>query len=902
MLQNCLPALCALCSCQVDDRYNLENIQNTDLTVTLFQKGIELPVGSTDCLTLGQLAAMAGNDLSDLLQESEDGRLGFEYADSADMSGELKKLGLDKFSSFGGVSFQKDFTYDIGLDASRLKVAGSTRNASLDLEFPDVSLPKPAEVTGRNEYTITLPDLSRMPATVYIPLETSETYTYTCDCAIDPIKLPQEISGVSSIAFDSAYKATVTLDCEELSGLTGIDVKVDSLVVEFPGEFVIEGSAVMEGSLPLKGEIIIRKMAPQSPISSTQGYEGEMKVRAKISAKGIITKDSYTSNELHLVSEFRWQPVISDYEVNVNRVEQAVAASQSFSADVSGLGDLGSCTIIPSGKPSISIGITKPETENLKLRTGNDGLSIVLPSCMQVTAATDIYPPAYFDGKTNTIRYDGEVPDKVSIPLNELVIDTEKGSFGGEIAVLGSVVSEATTLDKKDVDALRNAKIGIAVSVPDIAAEDVKLEGDLSIKVDEKETMTIFRPSDLPAELLELSEVSLKDTYLNLGVQVSGLPDVGSKGYEIDLVATLPDCISPSTISLKGKLDRNGKFSAEPVKVSSIKDIKLDGSDITGQIQVAGTITASTPDIDVNTISKSVKAVVKANIADSKGRISIDAISGRCNYGMETTKSISLDGIPDILKDESTCLDLQNPQLNLSFTGNLGVPVDGEIELIPWKDGAVAGNSLRIENISLPYTSDAGKNARTEYKVEGEKLAAVLRHLPDSIQFVVTAHTNTEKAFTLQPDADYRLSVDYDLVLPMELGEDFSISYGTTMDFSRDISQVMNQSAIGLRCAVNNTIPLGLDLELEFLDADGNVLRISEEEIHLDIPGKAESEEKVVVKPVQGAAVDAIASIGLKFVLKSAAAGGVLSADDYVQADISAFLPEGFTFNLGGQK
>jgi len=746
---NWIFVLCALTSCQVDSRYNFENLQDLDLTVTLFEKGIEVPVGRTERISVAQLTSLAGDGLDSILSEGADGSYTLSYSDSLDLSDQLASVDFSVVSSLDGIRIDRYQTYDMGIDRSRMTIGGMKWTRTYPVGPIEIELDLPA------------PDVS-----------------------------------------------------EDL--LAHIELELDSLAVE---------------------------------------------------------------------------------------IEQ----SKEIAYDVTAMSSLGDCCVVPDDQPSISVKLSLPHSDKIVYKTGEDGITFVLPSWIVITDPAGIKPASTFGSKTNTITYKGIVPELFSIPVGYFIIKPdEDGKVDGELVVKGEVVTEQTVMEYAEIKDLSNSEVSVVVEMPDMVAKEVMLEKDFVIDMDESFEFTMFEASSIPSELDYLSEVGLEDTWLDCTIEAEGLPTVASGVFDVDLKVELPAYLSPSSFNVKGRLDADGKLSIEPVKILKINNIDLSKKeDIIGNVHITGTIVTPKPTIELADISNNIKATIHASIGNKDGKICVGNIVSRCSYDIAYNESVKFDNIPDLLKSPETCLDIVNPELELVLSGNTSIPMSGSLDITPWYDGR-KGESISLPEIVLPCSSDISVMETKRYTVGGEALAGLFRQIPDSLQISVRGGVDGERDCIIDPTAEYKLTLAYSLSLPLEIGGDFSISVSDTLEVGTEITDVMKMATIGLKCDVQNTIPLGMEMSLQFLDYRGQEIIVSEDEVAAVVSagrgcGQApiETPFTAVIKPVEDADIDSIAAIRITYRLKANELGGVLNSADYVEAALSAILPEGITFDLG---
>jgi len=731
--------------------------------------------------------------------------------------------------------------------------------------------------------------------------------------------LPSMVERISSVTFDTTKKTVIEISAANLDKVKGLSLMMDELTVEFPASFHIQGvtgnTVTMSGTLPIRKEIVITSIDMPEPKNGVQAIKDNIVIKATATASGTINTASMPStaaDDVVINASINGSPAISGYTVLTKDYSHAVSMDKTLEISAEGIGDLGNCTIIPEGTPSIDINISKPSVSSMKYTS--DGLKIRMPAALAV-ASSKLASGLAYSQSDNSITVNGNVPDKISIPVSSFKLDAEK-SNNMTFNVSGSIVAGAASLSKSDVQTLVDGNFGIEVVVPEIKAKSVELEEDLSINIEETSEFTIISKESVPEMVNYISEVVLKDVMLNCSIDFTGLPAVGKSGYRINAVATLPSCISPSEIQLIGAV-KDGRFTADPVKITSLKDIDLSSDDVKGAIEIKGVIIATDASIDVNALNNDIKAKVTAKISDKDGNIAISTVKARCDYSIDYSASMSFDDIPDFLKSGDVCLDVKDPQLLLSVNSNAGVPVVGSLEIIPWRNGKAEGAAVSIKDIEFPYSDDPNtvetvklcigadaSNCPAGYEFREAQIARVFRQIPDSVQIVIAGGIAPDRDCIIDPSAEYVMDASYDFNMPLEAGEDFSLVLSDTLDISEGVIEAITKSVVGLEINATSTIPLDLKLYVDFLDEEGNVIYITEDEVSATIKaGKrgapVTSAVEAVMKAKAGAPVDQARKLLVSFALTGVSESNALASDDYIQADIIAHLPEGITVDFG---
>ena len=178
--------------------------------------------------------------------------------------------------------------------------------------------------------------------------------------------------------------------------------------------------------------------------------------------------------------------------------------------------------------------------------------------------------------------------------------------------------------------------------------------------------------------------------------------------------------------------------------------------------------------------------------------------------------------------------------------------------------------------------------------------------LPDEIRLDINAGTKQNAKFVIEPTAKYVLDAKYSFELPLELGNDFKLEFSQVVDnIPEIINDVLAYGSLGLGGKVTNSLPVQLDLELQLLDADGNPVPLAEGAGRQTIKACAadgspqQTDLNVVLGLKKGVETPQIKAISLKFTASSGGVAGVqFNKDCYIQAELSAIVPEGFSIDI----
>ena len=206
------------------------------------------------------------------------------------------------------------------------------------------------------------------------------------------------------------------------------------------------------------------------------------------------------------------------------------------------------------------------------------------------------------------------------------------------------------------------------------------------------------------------------------------------------------------------------------------------------------------------------------------------------------------------LRDEGNSLTLADPQLELSLTNPVGIPVDIDLQIYGYDEDSVLIEESKIEEklsilpakydnekdkleaveTKLFITTDTLKNKKAGYKnVEIKNLANLLKRVPYSISLNVKPEVRTDATHHVDISEPIKLDAAYSVVVPLKF-DSLSICYSDTItglkaDLGETLEMFSNVS-LCVKMDLINTIPLGLSLKLVPLDENGDVI----EDIEID--------------------------------------------------------------------
>jgi hypothetical protein len=196
-----------------------------------------------------------------------------------------------------------------------------------------------------------------------------------------------------------------------------------------------------------------------------------------------------------------------------------------------------------------------------------------------------------------------------------------------------------------------------------------------------------------------------------------------------------------------------------------------------------------------------------------------------------TLDPISFDALGSIL-GENDVLSFYNPSINLSTTGNLGIPVNFTMNMGTSNSKTGQSRSLTNTTFSLnPATSPSVPITNTKTFDKDNGTAELFKINPDQITMGYSFETDKNSLKNHFIAKNSQMTMNYNMEIPLQFGGDLHLGMGTTMESPiGDLSIMADQEnlSIGLTLNVKNRIPLALKLKLTALDEDSVALFTTE--------------------------------------------------------------------------
>jgi len=200
---------------------------------------------------------------------------------------------------------------------------------------------------------------------------------------------------------------------------------------------------------------------------------------------------------------------------------------------------------------------------------------------------------------------------------------------------------------------------------------------------------------------------------------------------------------------------------------------------------------------------------------------------------------INFDGLGNIL-DENNVLSFHNPTIQLTTSGNIGVPVDFTLNMKTSNSTTLATRSIDNTTFRMvPATSPLETKVNTFVIDRDNGTSELFKINPDIIRISYSFKTDTTQNLPHFVAKNSHLTMNYVMEIPLQFDSDLVLNMGTTIESPIDLSIFEEQDedqVIGLTLNVKNHIPLSMKLKLTALDEDSVALFSTESDTIYSAP------------------------------------------------------------------
>lgn len=526
-------------------------------------------------------------------------------------------------------------------------------------------------------------------------------------------------------------------------------------------------------------------------------------------------------------------------------------------------------------------------------------------------------------------------------------------------------ISTEFTLDAITVPAIIPEVITASINnfdVPDVPeitipgygnVGDIKVPVQFSVSFDEQ-TDFVSESTEVPAEVEKINRAYVRENPQSEGitavfaVDITGVPEGVTQLVLSNFHVKFPELLifSEQQDRMISEItqDENGKWdvavNSHIIEINNSQatfelDLRIDGIQapeidqlhqisINDNLGVSGHV--SVPEGAETTIDDLRNASVFVSSNLHIPAMEVYKISGKMN--LETAdfnQLIEFNDIPDFLKGDDIRLDLDDIALSLDLENPIGLPIDVDLRITPYQGETAAverrvSTSLHAEGDATTRITLVPRGKEDEYrekypnrKIQGvNNLDELLSQIPDKLELEVpqaTAGSDDASQFVELGSGNKTVNIAYSVDVPFSFGPAFRIAYNDSIDgLKSDLSDITSYdiSSLRLRGEAINTLPLDLQLNVEPYDDRG--VRISEQELAVEIEndGKIPATDETEGAPLAitlklNTESDALERLEqLKFeIIVTSEHGGTLNQNDFLLIkNIRAVIPDGITIDL----
>lgn len=791
----------------------------------------------------------------------------------------------------------------------------------------------------------------------------------TVEPELDPItveipetEIPEQIEKIEYVSFSENSAIDIEIKPSDLSSLPDLDLTIDEFVIDFPQGMVVEGTNADNQIVVSKADvkngytntIKVKRFDLPALVDNKLSYKEEITVKAVALAEGSINTSMIPKEDITFDITVKGNLEIADYCATIAKVEhtlETIEENISFDLpdDVKDMEHIivyPECTD-PSEEPAITMDFRFPENTTLEFAPidvantdGVKGLKVTLPSMVEFKQLPAEYN---YDAATHSINFLDNIPEKVVLPIEKLVIVPETDEAGKLVAtsrfkVEGGLMIKSCELTKADIDALTDPAnvISVQARIPAMEPSTIGID-TYSTSISQEISMDFDLGDQLPEELKAIGLVELKDVYLDFNLDATKLPDLNDINLDMNLTVTLPEMIvindarvdkQTGELKIKETLDPATKtITIAPVKIDALN---LEGYDlsegISGLINLEGVLEISDATLDVDEwVGKNhelgIRTSIKSESENGEEMILIDKVQAKVDYQIDpVAQSIDLSALAEISNQENLTMNMDLSRFHIAFelSTNLSVPLSLDLGIVPFY-GEEAGEPLSadinikaaesVENVSVLKfwisNTDSGMPAGYEF-IELDLLSLLEGTLPDKLDLNIAGGTDAESYTSIGLSDELLLKADYMFALPLEPGENFEVVYRDTIpDLPEVVSQIMSYGSVSLRGKFENSLPLALDLSFNLLDAEGKAIELVEGAGKQVLPSRnldgtaSTCDLNLTLGKKKGVDASTVSSLEIIVTANSGnASGQALRETDYVTGNILIAIPDGISLNL----
>jgi hypothetical protein len=759
-------------------------------------------------------------------------------------------------------------------------------------------------------------------------------------------EIPEEINTINTVFFGKTAGSpnntnlVITIKPAKLPKMHETESfrTIDFLNITFPDNFTLSGTGLsgqtysasnvtLDTVNGFKVEIDLSEIdLSQVPITNqVLSWSGGISYTGQISFGGRMnSKDINPSIDPVMSLKSESAIKLNSAEVKTNQINESIGSSQiplEFEIDIADqVARLGDVNVKPGC--FVRIDITKP---TLPLDLKGDGIKIQFSDLYEFKPGSP-----NFDYTENAITINGDIPDFVEVELKALhinkTLDDGKLSLKDTVSISGGISLLSATVNSTAIEGLSDEKLIFKATVSDMGIESTSIQMKTLEANIKDSTVLNMEINDIPNEIVSLDSILLKDgAKIDLEIAISNMPDLGNNPLIADMVLKFPSMLkfAPGQVNSNNELTIDEAFvDGKLTRSINLRGLQFDGTALDGKIIIDDQVNF---DVDVSVVDPTINSEelngedISVSVKVTLAGLEFKSVYGKfdVDFGDQLNiPNIALD-LPDMLKGDDVVLDISNPVISLATESNIGIPVDAELTFTKFVNGAQVNDDQLSFNFSLPQAASASEFVKTGYwvspfesgKPEGfifiqKEVQNLFKPVPDSLKIELIPTINTGYQHFIDLIANYKLKVNYDIIIPFSFGKDFSVVVKDTIENINLGLGDMDLSTGGLELMgkITNSIPLNLNLELLIMDENFNILSSPEAQTILaGAPDGSGVDSNFSVRLInEGDDLTKISKIALIFraTSNSTIAGTPIKPSNFIKAELKARVLGGIKVKL----
>lgn len=682
-------------------------------------------------------------------------------------------------------------------------------------------------------------------------------------------------------SFDvSLYAQAENADCYRLEGntLTATNVPVvgETSVVAFcfNGFVGLQDEAFYKSRKNAKGEderVFV--------LDELLSYSFDYFVNGSLNASSSLTIDDFKV-AIQLDADFGLYDVIGDTNpIEFDFDDECISFSTQID-DLEYISEVKYVRLNPH-ESQVRLTIDMPETfASFELNYG-ESFKIHLPEFLFLNEQLTHMPAGMtYDNVSHTIHImDDEALDNAKITLALDSISIHKPVVDGCVSMSGDArlttggsvyFAPATVSLRNDLPALRDKKIIFDLEQTRFVVEEVVIVSDAIVQ-NLHEVQDIVIDEAFEEGLERIYSIDFKeDVGMELTLELKGLEDINGK-VDLKFDALLPPfiCLESDDSDVEfsdGRLSIETEFVPGQMFKKSLKVTKFDFTTMeegylaptivdgkpylryTDSVVIDAQVSVGKVEVSSDILSKVIE--VDADFAISPIVLSkVEGLYSRDLGQVCDSFELDLGDALEFLKDESNGLTLSDPQLMVEVENTFGIPLSVDVIIVGKDDHGQVIESAHIELIDLPikpaaydeatdmlapdttrylFASHEGKQMAGYQTVVVPQLATLLQRIPSMVSFALVPKIDTSDVHRVDLSQKMQVSGSYSIVVPL-MFDDLSVCYADTisglqMEGLGEVTEVFSNLGFSVRMDVNNTMPIGLEVALTPIDAQGRVM------------------------------------------------------------------------------